>query len=292
MKKTFFALVCFLFSLNTLFANPTFPELSGRVVDTANILSKEELSTLNSLLKKYEEQSSNQIVILTLRSLDGYDISDYSYQIGRYWEIGQKNKNNGVLLVISMNEKKLRIEVGYGLEGDLTDKISHEIIEYILKPKFREGNLYLGISEATKAIIKAIKGEYKKEDYTNISANSENWFFVYFAFTFISIILTGFIRKKESLFLNKLVHSTMSGGFAGAFAIGIFNNFIISVLAFLIFAIIVFINTKKSVYNANSTYYNSNNSNVGGYSSNSGSFGGGFSGGGGSFGGGGASGGW
>jgi uncharacterized protein len=281
MKKTFFVLVYFLFFLNTLFANPTFPNLSGRVVDTANILSNEEISTLNTLLKNYEDESSNQIVIVTLHSLDGYDISNYSYQLGRYWKIGQKDKNNGLLLLISMSEKKLRIEVGYGLEGSLNDKISHEIIEYILKPKFREGNLYLGISEATKAIIKAIKGEYKKEDYTNISDSSENWFFVYFTFAFISIILMGVIRKKESLFLNKLVHAAMSGGFAGAFAIGIFNSFIISVIAFLTLAIIVFINTKKSVYNPNSTSYTSNNSGFGGHSSNSGSFGGG-----------GASGGW
>lgn len=292
MKKAFFALVYFLFCINTLYGNPTFPELSGRVIDTANILSNEEISTLSTLLKKHEDESSNQIVIVTLNSLDGYDISDYSYQLGRHWQIGQKDKNNGVLLVISINEKKLRIEVGYGLEGALTDKISHEIIEYILKPKFREGNLYLGISEATKAIIKAIQGEYKKEDYTNISANSENWFFVYFAFAFISIILTGVIRKKENLFLNKLVHATMSGGFAGGFAIGIFNSFIISVIAFLTFAIIVFINTKKRVYDPNSTSYNSSQSGFGGYSSSGRSFGGGFSGGGGSFGGGGASGGW
>ncbi|MGB1227309.1 MAG: TPM domain-containing protein, partial [Poseidonibacter sp.] len=115
----------------------SFPQLSGRVVDNAQLLSKEQKENIIAVLKAHEEKTSNQIVVLTLNSLNGYDIADYSYQLGRYWQIGQKDKDNGVLLVISLQDRKLRIEVGYGLEGALTDKISHEIVEYTLKPKFK-----------------------------------------------------------------------------------------------------------------------------------------------------------
>lgn len=294
-KKIFFVIICFLFLQNTLFAKPDFPELTGRVVDKALILSKEERSRLSLLLKTHEEQTTNQIVIVTLKSLDGYDIADYGYQLGRHWEIGQKDKNNGVLLIISMSEKKLRIEVGYGLEGALPDKTAHEIIEYILKPKFRQNNFYEGINEATSAIIKAIKGEYNPNDYGVLSSSSENFFFLYFAIIFLSGIISSFIRRFKNNTLSKLFHSSMLGGFGGAFAIAFFNSLPISIIAFLIIVIIVFFTTKKVSYEKYSSrhpsYTNTNDGFAGGFSSGRG-FGGGFNGGGGSFGGGGASGGW
>jgi len=137
MKKL---LLTILLLTNFIYANITdsFPQLTGRVVDNAQLLSQNQKENITAILKAHEEKTSNQIVVLTLNSLDGYEIADYSYQLGRYWQIGQKNKDNGVLLVISLQDRKLRIEVGYGLEGALTDKISHEIIEYTLKPKFRD----------------------------------------------------------------------------------------------------------------------------------------------------------
>ncbi len=149
MKKTLFAIVCFIFLQNILFAAITFPELTGRVVDNANILNQQEEQTLIDILKSHEDETSNQVVIVTLNSLDGNEIADYGYQLGRHWGgIGQKDKNNGVLLIISMAEKKLRIEVGYGLEGTLPDKTAHEIIEYVLKPNFRRGEFYSGIKKS------------------------------------------------------------------------------------------------------------------------------------------------
>lgn len=292
MKKLALAIVSFLFFQNILFAEPSFPELTGRVVDNAQILSTQEETTLSSILEEHEKQTSNQLVILTLSSLDGYDIADYGYQLGRHWAIGQKDKNNGILLIVSMADKKIRIEVGYGLEGALSDKTAHEIIEYIIKPKFRQGNFYNGISEATNAIIKAIKGEYKPSDYGVLDSSSENFFFVYFAIIFLSGIIGSFVRKYKNNTVSKIFHSSMLGGFAGAFAIGFFNSLIISAIAFAIISVIVFLTTKKVSYSSGS----SSNSNWG--SSNSGGFGGGFSsgggfsGGGGGFGGGGASGGW
>lgn len=292
MKKSFFLFTLFVV---TLFANPTFPELTGRVVDNAQILSNDEENKLASILKIHEDKTSNQIVILTLNSLDGYDIADYGYQLGRHWEIGQKDKNNGVLLIISMDEKKLRIEVGYGLEGVLPDKTAHEIIEYILKPEFRQGNFYKGINKSTNTIIKAIKGEYKPSDYGVLESSSENWFFVYFIIIFLSGLIGGIVRKYKNNTISKLFHSSMLGGFGGTFAIAFFNSFLISIIAFAITSIIIFLTTKKVSYsnsNSSSTWGSSHSGGFGGGYSSSGGFGGGFSGGGGSFGGGGASGGW
>lgn len=297
MKKAFFAIVYFIFLQNILFAEPNFPELTGRVVDNAKILSTSQKSILSSILENHEKETSNQIVIVTLKSLAGYDIADYGHQLGRYWKIGQENKNNGVLLIISMSDKKIRIEVGYGLEGSLSDKTSHEIIEYIIKPEFREGNFYNGIEKATQAIIKAIKGEYKASEYKASESDSENWFFVYFIIIFISMITGTAVRKYKNNTISKVFHSTMLGGFGGAFAIGFFQSLIISAGVFSLIAILVFIFTKKvsfsnSKSNSNSAWGSSNNSGFGGGFSSGGSFGEGFSGGGGSFGGGGASGGW
>jgi len=297
MKKIVLTIVSFLLLQNILFAAPTFPSLTGRVVDNAQILSKQEETKLSSILENEEKNTSNQIVIVTLNSLDGYDIADYGYQLGRYWQIGQKDKNNGVLLIISMAEKKLRIEVGYGLEGALTDKTAHEIIEYVLKPKFRQGDFYGGISEATNAIIKAIKGEYKPSDYGVLNKTSENWFFLFFAIIFISAILGGATRKFKNMKISKLFHSSMLGGFAGTFAIGFTQSLLFAGIAYFVIGIIVYLTTKKVSFDSYSSthpsYSTGYNGGFGGFSSGGGfSSSGGFGGGGGSFGGGGASGGW
>ncbi|WP_072682632.1 YgcG family protein [Arcobacter sp. LA11] len=288
MKKAFLLLLTF-FAI-ALFAVPTFPELTGRVVDNAQILSVNEENNLTTILEKHENETSNQVVIVTLDSLDGYDIADYGYQLGRHWGIGQKDKNNGVLLIISMNEKKIRIEVGYGLEGALPDKTAHEIIEYILKPNFRQSDFYNGINKATKAIIKAIKGEYKPSDYGVLSSSSENWFFVYFAIIFLSGIIGGAVKKHKNNTVPKVFHSSMLGGFAGAFAIGFSNSLLISAIVFTITSIIIFLTTKKVSYKSYSKTHPSYDGGIGGGFGSSSS--GGFGGGGGGFGGGGASGGW
>ncbi|XOB62136.1 TPM domain-containing protein [Campylobacterota bacterium DY0563] len=296
MKKILFLILTILFVQNTLFAQIEFPQLTGRIVDQANILSTDKKEALINILEKNEKQTSNQIVVVILKSLNGYEIADYGYQLGRYWKIGQKEKNNGVLLIVSMAEKKLRIEVGYGLEGVLTDKISHEIIEYIIKPEFRKANFYKGIHKGINSIIKATKGEYKAENYNIPNENNMNWFFLYFALIFVSPILATFSKALKSQTLLKVFRSSMLGGFAGAFSVIFFNSFIISFIIFLIISIIIFINTKKvSFDNHSSSSYNSNSG--GFYTGSTSGFGGGFSsggfsGGGGSFGGGGASGGW
>ncbi len=294
MKRIFLFTLFFIFLHNLLFANITFPKLTGRVVDQAQILSSQEKEYLSSILEKHENETSNQIVVVTLDSLEGQDIADYGYQLGRYWEIGQKDKNNGVLLIISMAEKKLRIEVGYGLEGELTDKISHEIIEYILKPAFRQNDFYGGIQKAVKAIIKTIKGEYKPSDYGVLEDNSLMWFFIFFAMTFLSTILMTITKKLKYLTLRKFFFSVLLASFASTFVIGFTQSLFLAIIVFLIITVIVLINAKKITFEPNTSPYGNDFSDFDGFSSGRGFGGGsgGFSGGGGSFGGGGASGGW
>ena len=284
----------------------SFPQLTGRVVDNAKLLNQSQKEAITTILKAEEEKTSNQIVIVTLNSLEGYDIADYSYQLGRHWKIGQEDKNNGVLLVISLNDRKLRIEVGYGLEGALTDKISHEIIEYTLKPKFRQSQYYEGIQKAIDQIILAIKGEYIQDKKIE-KINSINDFLpiLLFMFIFVSMIFTNISKKLRHKILYKTSQSSLFSSFASFFVYAFSSEFtssnlLVSIIAFIVIFIISFLSMKKVDFdkikrdakNSSSSY---GNGGFGGGFSSSGGFGssgGGFSGGGGSFGGGGASGGW
>src|SRR6185503_13073184 len=112
-----------------LTAAPAFPPLSGRIVDQAAVLDVPAKARIEAKLETLESNTSNQLVVVTFRSLQGYDIADYGYQLGRHWGIGQSGKNNGALLIVAPAERKVRIEVGYGLEGTLTDAVSRLVID-------------------------------------------------------------------------------------------------------------------------------------------------------------------
>lgn len=303
MKKI---LLTLLLTFSFCFADITasFPELSGRVIDSANLLSQSQKETLNSTLKAQEEETSNQIVVVTLNSLDGYEIAEYSYQLGRHWGIGQKGKDNGVLLVISLNDRKLRIEVGYGLEGALTDKISHEIIEYTLKPKFKQNQYFEGIKKSVDQIILAIKGEYiPDEKVENNNSSSELFPILFFVVIFVSMIFTNISKRLRNKILYKTSQSSLFSSFSAFFAYAFSteftsSNLAVGLIAFVVVFIISFFSMKKIDFdkikrnskNTSSTYGSGYSGGFGG--GGFGSSGGGFSGGGGGFGGGGASGGW
>ena len=136
----------------------TFPPLTGRVVDDAGILSSQTRDRLTALLAEEEKETHNQIVVATLKSLGGYSIEQYGYQLGRAWGIGQKGKNNGALLIIVPSAHDVRIEVGYGLEGELTDAQSKIIIDQFMLPAFRHGDYDQGVTAGTQAIIKVLGG--------------------------------------------------------------------------------------------------------------------------------------
>jgi uncharacterized protein len=149
--------LCFLLAGGPAFsANLKFPALTGRVVDDAGILSPATISELDEMLAQHEHTSGEQIVVATLGSLQGHSIEDYGYQLGRSWGVGQKGKNNGAILIVAPNEHKVRIEVGYGLEGQLTDAASRVIIENYITPQFRKGDFNAGVLAGTGAILRAL----------------------------------------------------------------------------------------------------------------------------------------
>src|SRR3984957_2748760 len=139
-----------------LAAGPTFPPLTGRVMDNANVIDDATEFDLNNKLAALERKTSRQLVVVTLPSLQGYEISDYGYQLGRAWGIGQAKLNNGVLFIIAPNEHKARIEVGYGLEPILTDALSEVILQTAVLPKFRAGDYNGGVEAGVDALIQQL----------------------------------------------------------------------------------------------------------------------------------------
>ena len=133
-----------------------FPQLNGRVVDAADVLPPDVEARLAQKLEALETQSHRQLVVATLPSLQGYEISDYGYQLGRAWGIGSKDKNDGALLIVAPNERKVRIEIGYGLEGILTDGLSSLIIQQQIVPRFRDNDMPGGIEAGTDAIVRQL----------------------------------------------------------------------------------------------------------------------------------------
>lgn len=150
-------------------AAPDFPRLAGRVVDSANMLSSSAENQIAAISDAHERATGNQVVVATLPDLQGYTIEEFGYQLGRAWGIGQKDKNNGVLLIVAQAERKVRIEVGYGLEGQLTDAVASNIISTILTPAFKRARFDEGTISGTTAIVDALGGEYKMREVSTSS---------------------------------------------------------------------------------------------------------------------------
>ncbi len=155
-------------SLVSVFISPSFaldvPALTGRVVDLAQVLPAEVAASLTNDLEAHETKTGNQVVVLILPSLEGEPIESFSHLVSTTWKLGQKGTDNGVLLLIALRERKVRIEVGYGLEGTLTDLRSAHIIRQEIVPHFRAGDLPGGIAAGVQAILGIIEGTYKAEE--------------------------------------------------------------------------------------------------------------------------------
>ena len=147
----------FALALSPAMAAPAYPPLTGRVVDDAHILQPAEVAALTAKLANFETQSQRQIVVATVPSLGGDEIEDYANGLFRAWGLGNKQRNDGLLLVIAPVEHKMRIEVGYGLEGIITDALSSIIIRHDLTPKFRAGDYAGGINAATDDLIAQLR---------------------------------------------------------------------------------------------------------------------------------------
>jgi uncharacterized protein len=206
-------------TLNHAYAAPTFPPLTGRVVDEAGVLSDETMRELTGILAGDEQKfGGRQIVVVTLKSLQGYEISDYGYQLGRAWGIGQKGKDNGALIIVAPNERKARIEVGYGLEGDLTDAKSRIIIEREMKPAFKNGDYNAGILAGTKAVLATLGNtDFTAPDYRQQASDDDRGGP---GIGFIIFIIIMLVLFRSRLFWPLLFLGGMGGGGRGGWGGG------------------------------------------------------------------------
>ena len=147
------------YAIGALAADLTFPPLSGRVVDAADILTPDQRGRLDAKLKAYEDKTSDQVVVATVPNLQGTTIEDYANRLFRAWKLGQAKTNNGVLLLVAPSERKVRIEVGYGLEGALTDALSRVIIAGAITPRFKTGDYFGGLDAGVDGILSILAGD-------------------------------------------------------------------------------------------------------------------------------------
>ena len=266
------------------------PQLQGYINDYANMISPSAKAQLENELKAFEQTDSTQIVILTIPSLEGNTIEDFGIKVAESWKIGQKGKDNGVIFIVANQERKIRIEVGRGLEGKLTDLMAGRVIDLVVKPRFKRGDFDGGVVAGVHAIIDTTRGEFKADENHRPQRHNR------ISQMFTLLIFGGFILLVLGSF------SRVMGGIAGALglpALIYIMGFPIGLVAFIIFAAVglgagVFL---PFLFSAGGHYRGGGFWPGGGFygsggGSGGGDFGGGFSGGGGDFGGGGASGGW
>ena len=239
-----------------------FPALTGRVVDQAAIMTPDARADVESKSKELEEKSSIQLVVATVKSLEGSDIETYANQLFRTWKLGEAKKNNGVLLLVAPKEHKVRVEVGYGLEGTLTDALASVIISSAIVPRFKTGDYSGGITRGVDGIISVLSGDTadwqpKPEVRKDDAASAFNALFPFFLFLFI-------------IFIFRFLVGPMSNTVAGRYVT----------------------RGGRTVFIPSGGSWGSGWDEGGLGGGGGGGFGGGFGGGGGSSGGGGASGGW
>ncbi len=169
------------------------PRPDGPVLDQAGMLSGGEERALARKLTMYEDTTSTAIVVVTLTSLDGAPVDDYAISLGREWGIGQKEKDNGVVVLVSKDDRKMFIATGYGVEGALPDAIANRIVERIMTPAFRQGRFYAGLDRGTDAIIEATMGEYTATESVSSSESDDG---ISTTLIYIFLILAYFIGSS------------------------------------------------------------------------------------------------
>lgn len=269
------------------------PQLKGHVNDHAGMLSASTRQQLEAVLIDLEQQESTQIVVLTIPSLQGDSLDDFSIRVAEAWKIGQKGVDNGAILLIAKNDRKIRIEVGYGLEGSLTDLISGRIIRNIIAPRFKAGQFEQGISDGVAAMISAVRGEFTAEDASRPVRQRQQGIspIAIFALIFLINVLgrvSRFLGAAAGGVLLPIAGALFFGPgllLLGLIPLGIMAGLVISLLG----GPLSFGHNVSRHHRGGGGFWGGGFGSGGGFSS--GGFGG-FSGGGGGFGGGGASGGW
>lgn len=210
-------------------AAPKFPPLTGRVVDNANVLSPQAEAELTTELAALESQTGRQLVVATLPDLQGYEIEDYGYQLLRTWGVGDKDRDDGAILIVAPGERKVRIEVGYGLEPVLTDALSSLIINQRIIPAFKEGRMEAGVVDGARAIVQqlslpdeearaAAAAQPREAQREGGGVGPGTIFLIFVVFWLLSGVLGGFgrrRRRRSSLWWLPLILSSGGGGRSG-----------------------------------------------------------------------------
>ncbi len=204
MKKIFSIFILLLCCLPVAAYGLDVPRLQGHVNDYAGMISPSAKSKIEKGLKAFEQSDSTQIVILTIPSLEGENLEEFSIKVAEAWKIGQQLKDNGIIFLVSKQERKIRIEVGRGLEGKLTDLMAGRIIDQVIKPQFKQGNFDAGFLMGASALIAATRGEFKAEQRP-IHRRQKGFppFLTFFLFVGIFVLILGSISR-------------IAGGIAGA----------------------------------------------------------------------------
>jgi uncharacterized protein len=218
-RRVLAVLSFFLIVATPALAEPPIPALTGRVVDQAGILDQSTIAAITAQTEGYEKATGKQLVVVTLADLKGYPIEDWGLALGRGWGIGRKGKNDGVLLIVAPNDRELRIEVGYGLEGDLPDATANTIIQSEIIPHFKRGDMKAGVRAGVTAILGALGGSYRP---TPVASSPSNDFpvtpFKIFALIFIVIVVLASNRDRGSRTGRRRGSSGWSSG--GGFSSG------------------------------------------------------------------------
>jgi uncharacterized protein len=200
-----------------------FPALTGQVVDRADLLGSAAEQRLAERLAAHERATGEQVVVVTLSDLQGVEIEEFGYQLGRHWKIGRKGENNGALLIVAPEEKAVRIEVGYGLEGRLTDAATSLIISRVLLPSFRKGEFEDGIIRGTEAILAMLGGNSSSATITEEEREQEGYLkWIIFLLIWIFLLTGG--RKRRSLIAPLIIGSMLGSSGRGNAGRGIFRG--------------------------------------------------------------------
>ena len=296
MKKSLFLLIFFLLCLPFSAYSLDVPKLQSYVNDYAGMISPSVRSKMEGELRAFEQSDSTQIVILTVPSLEGENIEEFSIRVAEAWKIGQQQKDNGILLIVSKQERKIRIEVGRGLEGKLTDLMAGRIIDQVIKPRFKQGDFNAGFITGASALIDATRGEFKAEQRP-VQRRQKGFppFLTFLLFFGIFVLILGSLSR-------------ILGGIAGAIGLPALVHLTVVPAGILPSILLALVGFGSGFFLSN--LFSLGGSRRGGHRNHGGGFfygpwvggssigggggfgGGGFSGGGGSFGGGGASGNW
>jgi uncharacterized protein len=268
-------------------ADVAVPPLTGRVVDQTGTLGADDVAALTQTLKSLELRKGSQVAVLIVPAIEPETIEQYSIRVAEAWKIGRRKIDDGALLVVAKDDRKLRIEVGYGLEGALTDVTARRIIDEIITPKFKIGDFAGGISAGVDRIVGVIDGEPLPAPEPQQSFGGQDRFDLMFnPLILFGIFVGGAVLRSA---LGRLIGSVATGGVVGVLAWLFIGSLAFSVIA----AVIAFVFAMFAESVASPNGRSGNWSGGGGsFSGSSSSDSGGFSGGGGSFGGGGASGSW